>query len=924
MLEFQAVMEQFLDLQRAMLPAYLDLRTSARRLQLPVPAVAPVPPPPSAEPTAADEGVRRPEPAAIVPLQATAAAAGGPAGEATCGRYRVVVADRPRGGTRASLARDHVVVVTVDGRGIADRVVERLRADGHRVVAVSTSGQPDGGLLVSSIDTADEARRLVAQIVERQGPIAALVHLMPLSPAPADWAQDAGAAWERICHDTRTLFLMAQALGAELERASGKGGAAVIACTGLDGALGHRLGGEAPGVFPGQAAVLGFTKCLAIEWPDVRVRAVDLDPSDASEVLAEHVLDELRASDGGSEVGYVKGRRVGLQIVAAEAAVDPAFDLPGDAVVLATGGARGITADVCLELAERYQPTFVLVGQSPLPGLEPAETAGLTSPADLKRVLLTRLQAAGGRVTPAMVEKAYRQLEKERETRRNIGLLGAAGARLHYVQLDVRDAAAFGALIDDIYATYGRLDGVIHGAGVIEDKLVRDKALDSFERVLGTKAISAFALSRHLRPESLRFLVFFSSVAGRFGNRGQADYAAANEIVSKLALALNRQWPGRICSLAWAPWDKRGMVSPELKRDFQRRGVELVSPAAGRRACWAEIQQAGSADAEIVIGGAAPAALAPGGATSGAAPGQETPLPLLVHAQREASAPGAVRFARLLDVSVDRYLDDHRLDDRPVLPLAVATELMAEAAQTSWPDLTVVAVRNLQLFKGIVVEDRPVPLVVTVRAAVHSGEDGLTDADVEIATPTLAPPVRYRAVVQLGPRLPEPAPFDAPPGALTPLSIPLERAYRDWTFHGPTFRRVTEVAGIGPDALSGTIFSTTSVPVLSGVTRPQWIIDPFVFDAALQLVLIWSRARNGMTALPTRFQAFHRFGPLSDRVLTCHVAVESSAGGHALKNDIHFVDAAGRVVGILEGVEANCSAALNRLTGRDAVVVGTR
>ena len=351
--------------------------------------------------------------------------------------------------------------------------------------------------------------------------------------------------------------------------------------------------------------------------------------------------------------------------------------------------------------------------------------------------------------------------------------------------------------------------------------------------------------------------------------------------------------------------------------------MELVSPEAGRRACWAEIQQVGSADAEIVIGGAAPAALAPGGATPAAREDGDT-LPLLVHATRETSVPGAVRFARRLDVSIDRYLDDHRLDDRPVLPLAVATELMAEAAQATWPDLTVVAVRNLQLFKGVVVEDRSVPLVVTVRAAVHGGEDGLTHADVEISTPSLAPPVRYRAVVELGPRLPEPPAFEGPVTTLTPLPVPLERAYRDWTFHGPMFRRVTEIAGIGADALSGTIYSATSVPVLAGVTRPRWIIDPFVFDAALQLVLIWSRARNGMTALPTRFQAFRRFGSLSDRRLTCHVAVESSAGGHGLKNDIHFVDAAGGVVGILEGVEANCSAALNRLTGRDEVAVSAR
>jgi NAD(P)-dependent dehydrogenase (short-subunit alcohol dehydrogenase family) len=913
--DFQAVMAQFLDLQRAMIPAYVGSPPRQVLRRLPA-ADVPAAEPPPVDPPAVDLRLAVLPPASLTPADPPpVATAVDRSGGTACGRYRVVVADRPLSGARGSLARDRVVVITDDGRGIAERVRVRLRLEGFTVATISTDGNAATHSVATAIDSVADAERIVAQIVERHGPIAALVHLMPLTAARAYDTLDAAVLWERLGHDTRTLFMLARAMGAELEKAARNGGAAVIACTGMGGCLGHGLDAEsAAPALPDQAGILGFTKCLALEWPAVRVRAVDLDPSESSDALAGYVLDELWAKDEEREVGYARGRRVGLDIVAAAATLDPGFDLPGDAVVLATGGARGITADICLELAARCQPTFVLVGQSALPaGMESAETADLTAPSDLKRVLMNRLQAGGERVTPAVVEKAYRQIEKDREIRRNIGALTGAGARVHYVQLDVRDPAALGALVDDVYATYGRLDGVLHGAGIIEDKLVRDKSLDSFERVFSTKALSAFALTRHLRPESLRFLVFFSSVAGRFGNRGQSDYAAANEVVSTLALALNRRWPGRICSIAWAPWDKRGMVSPELRREFVRRGVELVSPEAGRRACWAELQQGGSADAQVVIGGAAPSAVAGG---PGAEPGGE-PLPLLLHARREDGPAGAVRFTRLLDVAIDRYLDDHRLDERPVLPLAVASELMAEAAQATWPGLTVLAVRGLQLFKGIVLQDGPVPLVVSVRPAMRAGEHGLTEADVDITTPGLTPALRYRAVIQLGPRLPEPTAFDPPSAALSALPVPLDTAYREWTFHGPMFRRVTQIQGISATALVGSVFSSTAVPVLDGATRPRWIFDPFVFDAALQLLLIWSRATHGMTALPSRFQAFRRYGSLSDQPLTCHVAIESSAGGHALKNDIHFVDAGGRVVAVLNGMEASCTAALNRLTARD-------
>jgi hypothetical protein len=91
------------------------------------------------------------------------------------------------------------------------------------------------------------------------------------------------------------------------------------------------------------------------------------------------------------------------------------------------------------------------------------------------------------------------------------------------------------------------------------------------------------------------------------------------------------------------------------------------------------------------------------------------------------------------------------------------------------------------------------------------------------------------------------------------------------------------------------------------------VIDPFVFDAALQLLLLWSRAHNDKTALPSRFRSFTRNGQLSDQRLTCYAAIESLAAGHAIRSDVHFVDGAGRVIGVLDTMEASCTNALNRL-----------
>ena len=926
LLDFQSVMVQFLELQTSVIDAVVSGGRGARGVALPI-AQLPVQVEPVAElalPALATEATsapvqepQGPTPAKTAPVPATPieqpiVRTEIPVDEAAHSRYTLAVRDHAAAG-RAALAVDHAIVITDDGRGVASAVADRLRRDGRRVAVISVGllERAEHDRFVSPLDSVEEADRVVHAIRTACGPIAALIHLTPLAPSAPFEALDSASWMARLSSETRTLFLLARVLAAPLDEAARSGGSAVIAATAMGGTFGVGKHERHVRLMPSQGGVAGFTKSVALEWPDVRVRAIDLDTTESSESLAAHLIDELWSADTATEIGHLNGRRITLEPTRHTATVDPEFVIPSDGVILATGGARGITAEVCLDLAARYQPTFVIVGQSPMPkAIEPPDVANLAEPADLKRALIARLQTGGTRVTPAMVDKAHRQLLKEREIRDTLGRIVAAGARVHYVQLDVRNEQAFGALIDEVYATYGRLDGVIHGAGVIEDKLVRDKTLESFDRVFRTKAISAFVLSRHLKPGSLRFVVFFSSVAGRFGNRGQSDYAAANEVASKLSVVLQRQWNTRVTAIAWAPWDKLGMVSPELKREFARRGVELLSPVAGRRALWRELQQDATADAEVIIGGHAVTPIS-----------ADTPLealPLFRHAACEASQADAVRYTRRLDPAVDLYLNDHRLDGKPVLPLAFATEFMAQAAQAAFPDLRVVAVRNLQLFKGIVVDPAPLPIVLTVRSAVHSNDDGLTEVDVDISTPGIAPPMRYRAVVQMATRALEAPSFDPPAWPLAPLSKSLERAYSDWTFHGPLFQRVTNIAGIGSDSMLGTIYAPTAAPVLAQVGRPEWIIDPFVFDSALQLLLMWSRAQNDKTALPSRFHSFTRYGSLSDQPLTAYVAVESLSGGHALKSTVHFVDQAGRLAGVLEGMEASCTNALNRLASVDA------
>ena len=166
----------------------------------------------------------------------------------------------------------------------------------------------------------------------------------------------------------------------------------------------------------------------------------------------------------------------------------------------------------------------------------------------------------------------------------------------------MRDPVALARVLDQWRARYGEPVGLIHGAGLIKDKLIRQKTIESFDRVLETKLYGALNLIRLVRQDTLKFTVLFSSIAGRFGNVGQSDYAAANEILNKLAHWLDRRSAGRVLSVIWGPWSGVGMVS-QLETHLGRRGLGMISPDEGPSLLVDELRYGQKGDVEVILSG---------------------------------------------------------------------------------------------------------------------------------------------------------------------------------------------------------------------------------------------------------------------------------------------------------------------------------
>ncbi|MFQ5490432.1 MAG: SDR family NAD(P)-dependent oxidoreductase, partial [Phycisphaerae bacterium] len=819
----------------------------------------------------------------------------------------------------SDLPVEGTVLITDDRSGVAQHLASRLESAGVSCVITPVDASGNGAPGGSATNLADPAAaaRFVERLRKEHGRIAAIVHLHPMHNQTLGEPLDPIRWRAALDAELNSLFNLVQGLESDL-RQGGTG--AVLAAVRMGGRFGSVETEQWAEFRPGQGGVCGLVKSLAREWEDVNCKVIDFDLEASPQDVAESVMAELVARDGRSEVGYCQGARTALaptQITLQGR--DVALDLDCDSVVVVTGGARGITADVALELAERFSLKLVLLGRSPLPpAQEASETASVSDARQLKAVIRSRIEREGQRATPALVETQYKQLCRQREMRANLAAMREAGATVDYRPVDVSDSAAFAAALDDIYAQYGRIDGAIHGAGLIEDKRVCDKTPESFARVMNPKVNGALVLAHKLRSESLRFLVFFSSVSGRYGNKGQCDYAAANEVLNKLAVWLNARWPGRVTSLNWGPWESSGgMVSAELAKQFAQAGIRLIGRREGRHLFLDELLYGTKNEAEVVLGGPLrvdPVPPAGSKRESVAEASADLNAPLLI--DRVASvhqSNGSIEVARRLDPAHDVYLLDHQLDGAPVMPMAMMLELFAEVASSVRPGLHLVSLRDVRMLGGITLADDARPLV-RVFGSVTAEVDGGVDVDLRAECDDNGR-TRYAATAQLRPSVP-PSIESSPLQLASPraLGLSVSEAYRQWLFHGPIFAGITEVEAVGDDGIIARISASSPQRCLAESSARGWQVDPVVVDCSLQLLIIWSRTYLDATPLPSRLGCYHRYGGQLRGDLRCEVRIVS-VEGPTLRSDVRFYNAAGSLVGRMDDMELTCSQVLNRLAG---------
>lgn len=347
----------------------------------------------------------------------------------------------------------------------------------------------------------------------------------------------------------------------------------------------------------------GLFKSLAREFEETTCRLISLSTSEEIDNIAEIALKEILSTDKPAEIIYKNNTRHKVDIIPSplsNSLQESNIQLDKDSVVLVLGGAQGITSELVKHMSQTYPCHYILVGRSKDPRNEVSEFKELEMMKTKEEIRAFLIQS-GKFTSPSDIEKETTKVFKNNQILGTIRDMEKLGNTVVYQSLDLCDENGLSDLINSIYEKYNRLDGVIHGAGLLEDKLFKQKTTTSFGRVFDTKVKPLRVLAEKLRTDC-QFVVLFSSIASVYGNKGQTDYAAANSVLDDYANALNKKLKGKVISINWGPWKGAGMVSSSLESEYERRGISLIPLDQGKEIFLNEIQYGTESQVLIMSG----------------------------------------------------------------------------------------------------------------------------------------------------------------------------------------------------------------------------------------------------------------------------------------------------------------------------------
>jgi len=460
-----------------------------------------------------------------------------------------------------------------------------------------------------------------------------------------------------------------------------------------------------------------------------------------------------------------------------------------------------------------------------------------------------------------LVEKALASLERAQAAKSAINAVRAAGGTAQYFSVNLTDADSVAAVIEKVRQRSGRIDVLLHAAGIERSHFLPDKDPREFDLVFDVKSDGWFNLLHAIGDMPIGATVAFSSVAGRFGNAGQSDYSSANDLLCKITSSFRTARPQtRGIVIDWSAWGGIGMATRgSIPKMMELAGIDMLPPEAGVTWIRRELTSGGTRGENVAgqrlgvllsewdtTGGLEVQALEISG---GCCPARG---PMIGKITGMGVYDGLVIETKL-DPTIQPFLYDHKIDGTPVLPGVMGIEAFGEAGQLLLPDWHVCAVDEVSFLAPFKFY-RNQPRTVTLQTVFHPyGDDVVAECRLtgSRSLPNQPEPqvtTHFTARVHLTQRVSEPPIMRMP--AANGSSIEANEIYRIY-FHGPAYQ-VVERAWRDGDRMVGQM--KAALPSNHEPSALLTVIGPRFIELCFQTAGLWQMSEQGVMGLPLSVQ----------------------------------------------------------------------
>jgi NAD(P)-dependent dehydrogenase (short-subunit alcohol dehydrogenase family)/acyl carrier protein len=616
--------------------------------------------------------------------------------------------------------------------------------------------------------------------------------------------------------------------------------------------------------------VLGMFLAASHEYPSMLFRSLVLDVRTEIEGALNTALDT-----GNPVIQCIFHEQEAFSVKAANhplSLMDKLeLKLDTEDVVVISGGAKGVAWHIARALAP-YRPRVVLLGRTELDTFEAYAALRETRVQD-NSVSHPLFRRKGAALKEAASESEVAKGRSGLEIARNVSRLSALGLKVSYQCCDVADTRAVDKTLDQVAKQFGRIDGIIHGAGLIRDAFTEFMTPEDFRKVMDVKFLGAWNLYCASRDRGLRFFAALSSLAAVQGNVGQVNYCAANRSLSALLQSWSISHEEMLSKVFMLPpIEGTGMAeAPEVKELMKLKGLEPAFVHADEFAqmLWRELFLGPRRQSCVLPVRTFPSVKGtlvepePDGDEASRYCGglrfEQRDLPMIGSVERLDLRYGELVARRTFSRDVDLWIEDHKpfafLKNPPVSGI-MAAETLLEAAHLLYPYLQVLGVRRLR-FENILECPSGAGREVLITCLRGNEVGREVCCEVEISGADISPSGRqldtwgtyYRGQVILGPHA---APLSALPGFpvqaedLDTRSLQAHEIcniYEDRTGLRGRYRVLNEICGTGPGVLKGVMVYREQEDI-AGLGRVQYLYSPYLLEALMHLFAFYPVLRQ--------------------------------------------------------------------------------